>query len=88
MARQGKGTEFQKRNIMPNVNDSLLFAADRMYDAIRSLLGASSPAEFGDAIAAQKVAADDYDRAIEGEDVWPGLAELVRRTVSLAPGRN
>jgi len=65
---------------MPNVNDSVLFAADRMCDAIRSLLDANSPAKFGDAIASQKVAADDYDRAIEGEDVWPGLAERVRRT--------
>ena len=70
------------------VEDSVLFAADRMYDAIRDLLSASSPEKFGDAIAAQKQAADDYDRAIEGDDVWPGLAERVRRTVPWAPGRN
>lgn len=68
------------------VEDSVLFAADRMYDAIRNLLNASSSEAFGDAIAAQKTAADDYDKAIEGDDVWPGLFERVRRTWDV--GRN
>jgi hypothetical protein len=65
---------------MPNVNDSVLFAADRMYDAIHNLLSADTDEKTVNAIAAQNQAADDYDAAIEGEDVWPGLAERVRRT--------
>jgi len=61
-------------------NESILFAADRMYDAIRQTSWARL--KDGDLVAAVDAAAqtaDDYDAALSS--VTPELAARVRRTL-------